>query len=272
MSVDFHFHAPVREFLDFLGEFKDSTLKYFNSKFDVKSLKDSLDEGQTLGINQFVLLPIDASTFLGRRIPNDVIEKDDRIVRFVSVDPLKQNAETELREAIKRFEPKGVKLHPELQGFHPLDERAKRLYKVIDDEGMIIVFHTGTSGVGSGVKSGIRLDYGRPIYFDEIAVEFQNAKIVLAHFGWPWTDEAIAISLHKPNVYLDLSGWSPKYIPDVIWKNAKRLRGKLLFGSDYPLISQERWIREFSEINIPDEIKGEILKDNALKLLHSLVT
>ncbi|BFH72294.1 amidohydrolase family protein [Sulfurisphaera javensis] len=267
--IDFHFHAPVKEFLNFLGEYRESTMRYFNAKFDIKSLKESLDYAESLGIKRVVLLPIDSTTFLGRKIPNEVTcnSKDDRIVKFISVDPLKPNAEEELKKIIKECEPQGVKFHPQLQGFHPLDERALKLYSIIDSYSLPVVFHTGTSGVGSSVRSNIRLDYGRPIYFDEIAIKFPNIKIILAHFGWPWTEEAIAIALHKPNVYLDLSGWAPKYIPDVIWKYAVRLQDKLIFGSDYPLISQERWLKEFKEIKIQEEIKEKILKRNAEKIL-----
>ena len=270
--IDFHFHAPIKEFLDYLGEYKEATMKYFRSKFDIKSLKESLDEAESLGIKRVVLLPIDSTTFLGRKIPNEIVcnTKDDRIVKFVSVDPLKPGAEEELRKLIKECEPVGIKFHPELQGFHPLDERALKLYSIADSYNLIAVFHTGTSGIGAGVRSNIRLDYGRPIYFDEIAIRYPNMKIVLAHFGWPWTEEAIAIALHKPNVYLDLSGWAPKYIPDVIWKNAKRLEDKLLFGSDYPLLSQERWLKEFKEIKIDEEVKNKILRENAEMLISSV--
>jgi len=268
--IDFHFHAPIKEFLDFLGEYKESTMKYFNAKFDIKSLRESLDEAESLGIKRVVLLPIDSTTFLGRKIPNEIVcnHTDDRIIRFVSVDPLKPNAEEELRRLIKECEPQGVKFHPQLQGFNPLDERALRLYSVLDSNGLVAVFHTGTSGVGAGVRSNIRLDYGRPLYFDEVAIRFPRMKIILAHFGWPWTEEAIAIALHKPNIYLDLSGWLPKYIPEVVWKYAKRLQDKLIFGSDYPLISQERWLNEFDKLNLPEGIKEKILRENAERILE----
>lgn len=268
--IDFHFHAPVKEFLDYLGEFAESTLKYFNAKVELKDLGSVLDEFSSLGVENFVVLPIDSTTFLGRKIPNELIcsIRDDRIVKFVSVDPLKDNSTDELRKLIKEFEPRGVKFHPQLQGFHPLDERVQKLYEICDELGLVTVFHTGISGIGAGVRSNIRLDYGRPIYFDEIAIRFPNMKIVMAHFGWPWVDEAIAVALHKPNVYLDLSGWAPKYVPEQIWKYSIRLRDKLLFGSDYPLISPERWLKEFKEIKISDEIKQKILKDNARKILN----
>ncbi|AHC51932.1 amidohydrolase [Sulfolobus acidocaldarius SUSAZ] len=267
--IDFHFHAPVREFVEFLGEYAEPAFRYFNAKIELKEFKEILDYYEGLGIKRFVVLPIDSTTFLGRRIHNEAVPNDDRVIRFVSVDPMKANAVEELKEAIKKFEPVGVKLHPQLQGFHPLDEKAMKLYEVVNNHGLIIVFHTGTSGIGAGVRSNIRLDYGRPIYFDEIAVRFPNIKIVLAHFGWPWTEEAIAVALHKPNVYLDLSGWAPRYVPDALWKNAKRLRDKLLFGSDYPLIKPDRWINELSQVNLDPNLKNKILSENAERLIKS---
>ncbi|MEM0174341.1 MAG: amidohydrolase family protein [Sulfolobaceae archaeon] len=268
--IDFHFHIPLKEFIEFLGEYAEPAFKYFNAKVEIKDLKKVLDEYYSMGIKRFVVLPIDSTTFLGRRIPNEVVLniKDDRVVKFVSVDPLKANAVEELKGLVKSYEVDGVKFHPQLQGFHPLDERALKLYEICDSYSLVVVFHTGTSGIGAGVRSNIRLDFGRPIYIDEIAIRFPNMKIVMAHFGWPWTEEAIAIALHKPNVFIDLSGWAPKYIPNVIWVNAKRLREKLLFGSDYPMILPERWIKEFNEIPLPEDIKRRILHDNASTLLN----
>ncbi|MEJ2771281.1 MULTISPECIES: amidohydrolase family protein [unclassified Stygiolobus] len=267
--MDFHFHAPVKEFLRYLGEYAEPALRYFNAKVEIKDLKVILDEVETLGIERVVILPIDSTTFMGRRIPNELVAgiRDARVIKFISVDPLKPNAVEELEKAIKEVEPQGVKFHPQLQGFHPLDERAMKLYSVVERHNIIAVFHTGTSGIGAGVRSNIRLDYGRPIHFDEIAVMYPDLKMVLAHFGWPWTEEAIAVSLHKPNVYLDLSGWAPKYIPRVLWDNAKRLADKLIFGSDFPLISPKRWLKEFDAIPIDGEIKKKILKDNAERLI-----
>jgi predicted TIM-barrel fold metal-dependent hydrolase len=268
--IDLHFHVPLKEFIEFLGEYAEPTFKYFNAKIEIKDLKKILDEYYSIGIKRFVVLPIDSTSFLGRRIPNELVLnlKDDRVVKFVSVDPLKSNAVEELKSIIKSYEVEGVKFHPQVQGFHPLDERALKLYEICDNYNLITVFHTGTSGIGAGVRSKIRLDYGRPIYIDEIAIRFPNMKIVMAHFGWPWTEEAIAIALHKPNVYIDLSGWAPKYIPNIIWSNAKRLREKLLFGSDYPMILPERWIKEFTEIPLPEDVKRRILYDNANILLN----
>ena len=102
-----------------------------------------------------------------------------------------------------------------MQGFFPNDRLAYPLYEVIEEDGLPALFHTGHSGVGSGLPGGggIRLKYSNPIHVDDVAVDFPTLKIVLAHPSFPWQDEALSIATHKPQVFIDLSGWSPKYFP-----------------------------------------------------------
>ena len=103
---------------------------------------------------------------------------------------------------------------------------------------------------------------------DDVAVDFPDMPIILAHPSWPWQDEALSMCLHKPQVYIDLSGYSPKYFPPQLVRFANtQLRHKVLFGTDYPLITPERWLKDFSEIDIRDEVRPLILKENAAKLL-----
>jgi predicted TIM-barrel fold metal-dependent hydrolase len=93
--------------------------------------------------------------------------------------------------------------------------------------------------------------------------------IVLAHPSFPWQDEAISMCLHKPNVYIDLSGWSPKYFPPQLIQYANtQLRGKVLFGSDYPLITPDKWVAEFEKLPIRDEVRPLVMRENAIKLLR----
>ena len=97
---------------------------------------------------------------------------------------------------------------------------------------------------------------------------FPDMTIILAHPSWPWTDEALSMALHKPNVYIDLSGWSPKYFPPQIERYANTQLGhKFLFGSDFPLITPDRWIADFKAAGFRENVHEPILKGNALKLL-----
>jgi hypothetical protein len=91
--------------------------------------------------------------------------------------------------------------------------------------------------------------------------------IIMAHPSFPWQDEAISVCLHKSQVHIDLSGWSPKYFPANLIQYANTLlKNKMLFGSDFPLITPDRWMADFEKIPIKDEVRPLILKENAVKL------
>ncbi len=95
--------------------------------------------------------------------------------------------------------------------------------------------------------------------------------IILAHPSFPWQEEALAVAQHKPNVYIDLSGWSPKYFPKILIQYANsNLKKKMLFGSDWPMITLERWFADFEKIVIEDEVRPLILKENAMRLLQGV--
>jgi predicted TIM-barrel fold metal-dependent hydrolase len=92
--------------------------------------------------------------------------------------------------------------------------------------------------------------------------------IIIAHPSFPWQDEALSVCLHKPQVYIDLSGWSPKYFPPNLVQYANtQLKHKVLFGSDYPVLMPDRWMKDFAALPIKDEVRPLILKENAIRLL-----
>src|SRR5688572_29129828 len=141
--------------------------------------------------------------------------------------------------------------------------------RVLQGRRLPIVFHTGHSGIGTGMRGGggIRLKYGDPMPIDDVAVDFPDLPIVMAHPSFPWQDEAISICLHKPQVYIDLSGWSPKYFsPTLIQYANTLLKEKVMFGSDYPMLTPDRWIADFEKAAFRDEVRPLILKENALRI------
>jgi len=132
------------------------------------------------------------------------------------------------------------------------------------------IFHTGHSGMGSGMRGGggIHLKYGQPMLVDDVAVDFPDIKIILAHPSWPWVDESLSMALHKENVFIDLSGWSPKYFqPQIIQYANTQLKHKMLFGSDFPLILPDKWLSAARDAGFRDEVLPLIMKDNAARLL-----
>jgi uncharacterized protein len=198
-------------------------------------------------------------------------EHSDVLIPFASVDPARGAAGVaRARRLIEEYGVRGFKFHPNIQGFYPNDRAAYPLYEVIAAHGRIALFHSGHTGIGAGTRGGggIRLKYANPMHVDDVAVDFPDLPIILAHPSFPWQDEALSVALHKPNVYIDLSGWSPKYFPPQLVQYANTLlRHKMLFGSDYPVLTPDRWLRDFDNLDIRPEVRPMILKDNATKLL-----
>jgi uncharacterized protein len=209
------------------------------------------------------------------QVPNDEVaafaaENSDIAMAFASVDPLRgPEAVKEARRLIASGGIRGFKLHPPLQQFHANDKAAYPFYEVVAEAKLPVIFHTGHSGIGTGMPGGggVRLKYGNPMDIDDVAVDFPDMPIIMAHPSFPWQDEAISVCLHKPQVYIDLSGWSPKYFSPILIQYANTLlKKKMLFGSDYPLITPDRWMADFAAIAIRDEVRPLILKENAARL------
>jgi hypothetical protein len=198
-------------------------------------------------------------------------ENADIMLAFASIDPTRgPEAAREARRLIATGGIRGFKLHPPLQQFHANDRIAYSFYEAVAEARLPVIFHTGHSGIGAGQRGGggIRLKYGNPMDIDDVAVDFPDMTIILAHPSFPWQDEAISVCLHKPQVYIDLSGWSPKYFSPTLVQYANTLlKHKMLFGSDYPLIAPDRWLADFEKIAIRDEVRPLILKENAVRML-----
>jgi len=208
-------------------------------------------------------------------IPNEEIAEaaaanPDVLIPFASVDPARSDAVERARRLIDEHGVKGFKFHPNLQAFFPNERSAYPLYEAIAEAGLPALFHTGHSGIGTGVPGGggLRLKYSNPMCLDDVAADLPELQIVLAHPSFPWQDEAISVCLHKDNVWIDLSGWSPKYFaPQLVQYANSQLKTKVLFGSDFPLITPDRWLADFEEAPFKDEVRPLILKENAARLL-----
>lgn len=280
VAIDVHTHAeepcrPHRD--DGYNEFQEGMQNYFRTGRDYPPAMDETAayfRERNIGC---VIFPVDAERETGfRRYSNEEVatianENSDIMIPFASIDPAKgKMGAREARRLVREFGVRGFKFHPTQQGFFPNDRSAYVLYEAIQDEGAIALFHTGQTGVGAGMKGGMgmRIKYSNPVYLDDVAVDFPDMPIIMAHPSFPWQDEALAIATHKPNVYIDLSGWSPKYFPENLVRYSNTLlKHKVLFGSDWPAITPDRWLADFETINIRDEVKPGILKGNAARLL-----
>jgi len=204
------------------------------------------------------------------RVAEFAARNSDVAIAFASLNPHRGKAAVdEARRLVASGAVRGLKLHPPLQEFFPNDKMAYPLYEVFAEARLPVLFHTGHSGIGTGMPGGggVRLKYGQPMPIDDVAVDFPDMPIILAHPSFPWQEEAISICLHKPEVYIDLSGWSPKYFPPILVQYANTLlKEKILFGSDYPLITPDRWMADLEKTGIREEVRPLILKENAVKL------
>ena len=277
-AIDFHVHLPISEFMDVaIGQYRDAAERYFRAEVklrDIEEIAAYYAEREIVG----VLLAWDAETATGRKpLRNDTVAEivrryPEQFVGFASVDPHKgDRAIAEIERAVRDLGLSGAKFHPGVQAFYPNDPRFAPLFQKISELGIPALFHTGTNGLGAGMPGGggIKLDYTRPIYLDSLAADFPDLTIIGAHPSWPWEQEMIAILQHKPNVYNDLSGWSPKYIPPALLKEAAgRLNSKFLFGSDYPFIPPDRWLKDFEALEgWSDEARANLLWRNGQQLL-----
>ena len=277
-AIDVHVHAErnhAEEQDPVTLEVLDAAARYFGGSPPQPSAPEVADYYRQRHMVA-VLFNVDDEAGMGRRRlgSHEVLEaaraNPDVIIPFGSVDPHK--GKLAVREAAELIEAgvRGFKFHPNTQAFWPNDPEFFPLYDVIAQAGLIALFHSGTTGIGAGMPGGggVRLKYSNPMAVDDVAVQFPRLDIILAHPSFPWQEEALAISVHKPNVFIDLSGWSPKYFPEILVQYINtRLRDKMLFGSDFPLITPDRWLADFEKLPIRDEVRPLVLKDNAARLL-----
>jgi uncharacterized protein len=224
-----------------------------------------------------VVFTVDAATATGHpalssdEIADRAAGHADVLIPFGSVDPLTgDQAVRRARRLVGEHGVRGFKFHPSLQGFAPNDPAVYPLYEAIEEMGVPAVFHTGQTGIGAGLPGGrgIKLRLSDPMLIDDVAADFPGLTVILAHPSVPWQDAAISIATHKANVYIDLSGWSPKYFPPQLVRAANSLlQDKVLFGTDYPLLTPERWLRDFEALDIKPDVRPKILKGNAVRVL-----
>ena len=277
-AIDVHVHAERNEGEaqdPVTGEILAAAASYFGGHPDQPTAQEVADYYRERNMVA-VVFNVDDEAGLGRRrLGNDEVlaaaeANPDVLIPFASVDPHKGRLGVrEARDLIERGV-RGFKFHPNTQAFWPNDRAWYPLYEVIAEAELIALFHSGTTGIGAGMPGGggVKLKYSNPMLVDDVAADFPELDIILAHPSFPWQEEALAVAVHKPNVYIDLSGWSPKYFPPILVRYTNTLlKQKMLFGSDYPLITPDRWLADFEKLDIRDEVRPLVLKENAARLL-----
>ncbi|MEV0318517.1 amidohydrolase family protein [Streptomyces sp. NPDC050658] len=280
VAIDVHTHAEVsaKGAASLDDDLHDASSAYFKVEGNRKPTLPEIAAYYRERRMAAVVFTVDAESATGTEpVPNEEVAEaaaahPDVLIPFASIDPFRgRSGVRQARRLVEEYGVRGFKFHPSIQGFFPNDRAlAYQLYEVIEETGAIALFHTGQTGIGAGVPGGggIRLKYSNPLHVDDVAADFPHLKIILAHPSFPWQDEALAVATHKPGVHIDLSGWSPKYFPPQLVQYANTLlQDKVLFGSDYPVLTPDRWLADFAKLRIKDEVRPKILKANAARLL-----
>jgi len=279
VAIDVHTHveADGNHHCSLDQELLDASAKYFKPGVNRTPTVDDLASYYRERNMAAVVFTVDARTALGHppvsseAIAAEAAEHADVLIPFGSVDP------HDVPEAVARigilardYGVRGMKFHPSLQDFEPNDRKYYPIYEACAEHGLVGLFHTGQTGIGAGLPGGrgIKLRYSDPMLLDDIAADFPDLTMIFAHPSVPWVDSSISIATHKANVYIDLSGWSPKYFPPQLVRNINSLLArKALFGSDFPVLTPDRWIKDFAELGIKDDVVPLIMKENAIRVL-----
>jgi predicted TIM-barrel fold metal-dependent hydrolase len=216
----------------------------------------------------------------GMNVSNDTVKEQadkapDRLVFFTSIDPTETGFMEELERTHRDLGAKGIKLGPIYQGVHPTDDRYRLIYSYAQKHSLPILIHMATT-----FSSGAPLDYGNPIHMDEIAIDFPELKLVLAHLGHPWVGECIAVIRRNRNVYADISALY--YRPWQFYNSMRLLleygtSHKVFFGSDYPFTLPGESVTNVRNLNhiaqktglpeIPSEVIEEIIHRDSFGIL-----
>ena len=169
----------------------------------------------------------------------------------------------EVRRCIRGLGFKAIRVLPWLWEVPPTDRRFYPVYVACVEEG--VPFCTQIGHTGPLMPSEV----GRPIYLDQVALDFPELAIVAGHIGYPWTDEAVAVATKHPNVYIDTSAYTVRrYPPALVDFMRERGAAKVLFGTNYPMITAERALEGLDELGLTDAIKHQFLCGNAARVFN----
>lgn len=276
-AIDMHVHIEIDEagHLALPPHLMEASAAAFKAADRTPSL-DAIADAYRERSMAAVVFTVDAGTALGHpplssaEIAAGAARHNDVLIPFGSVDPLRDDVIDHARRLVEESGVRGFKFHPTVQGFDPSAAQHAALWGTISDLGVPAVVHTGQNGIGAGLPGGggLKLAYSNPMLLDAVAAEHPDLQLIFAHPSVPWQEEANSIALHKTNVFIDLSGWSPKYFPESLVKLiGGRLRDRVLFATDFPLITPEKWIDAFSTLPIPEDVVPLVMKQNAVRLL-----
>lgn len=194
-----------------------------------------------------------------------VAQAPERLVGVASVDIRSPVAAVaEVRRCVEELGFRALRIVPWLWGLPPNDRRYYPLYVACVELGLPFCTQVGHTGPLRTSETG------RPIpYLDDVALEFPELVIVAGHIGYPWTEEMIALARKYPNVYIDTSAYSARRYPERLIEYMRGDgRSKVMFGTNFPMITAEQALADLEELGLDDEAMALFLGDNAQRVFH----
>ncbi|MGE0747230.1 MAG: amidohydrolase family protein [Rhodospirillales bacterium] len=275
--IDLHCYPNTEPWIKAQGPYVEALATYWKREWTWKQEDEVVADFEKAGV-EAVLVAFDIETAAGTPpCSNEYVagfrdRHPGRIIQaWGAVDPFKgEVALREAREAVRVHKMIGFHFHP-IMGHFSVDERfCYPLWEEIAALKVPVMIDVGMTGMGAGIPGGLgaKTRHAHPRAIDEIAADFPSLTIIAAHPGWPWVDEMTACALHKGNVFWEMSGWAPKYLPDSLKKDIRgRLQDKIMFGSDYPSIPYDRLLREWDELGYDQKIRDKVFHANAERVL-----
>jgi predicted TIM-barrel fold metal-dependent hydrolase len=275
-KIDLHAYPGTKEWIDCQGPYVDALAKYWKREWKPKAEAEVIAEFASAGVEPCLVALDLSSTVNTPPCSNDYVASlRDRhkcvVQAWAAVEPAKGVAAIEeARHAVRDLKMLGFHFHPIMQHFSVDDPKYRPLFEEIAGLRAPVMIDVGMTGMGAGMPGGMgaKTRHAHPASIDSLAADFPDLTIIMAHPGYPWIDETTAVALHKGNVYWEMSGWAPKYLPQQLVRDMKgRLQDKMMFASDYPSIAYDRLFREWEELQLPDAFLEKFFHANAERVL-----
>lgn len=271
--IDLHCYPGTKEWIECQGPYVAELARYWKRDWSAKSEENVIKDFSDAGV-EAVLVALDLETTIKTKpVSNEYVHAmwqrhPERIIQaWGAVEPAKGAvAIAQVKKAVKELGLIGFHFHPIMQHFAVNDTRYYPLFEAINELKAAVMIDVGTTGMGAGMPGGhgAVIRHAHPSSIDQLAADFPEMKIVMAHPGWPWVEETTAVALHKGNVFWEMSGWAPKYFPGNLKVDMRgRLQDKIMFGSDYPSMPYARILKEWHELGYSDAVMEKIMHQNA---------
>ena len=274
--IDLHCYPNTQKWIDCQGPYVEALEKYWGRAWQAKTEEEVVAEFTEFDIEALLVAldltttietpPCDNNYVAGMRDRHETI-----IQAWAAIEPaLGQAAIDGAKHAINDLNMIGFHFHPIMQHIRVDDKSFYPLWDEITQLKVPVMIDVGMTGMGAGTPGGLgaKTRNAHPESIDALAADFPDLTIIMSHPGYPWIDETTAVALHKGNVFWEMSGWSPKYLPDSLKKDIRsRLKDKVMFGSDYPSIPYKRILSEWDQMGYSDDMLEKFFHRNAESIL-----